>query len=919
MLQLKRNLLSVALASATMLIATGVQAQSVGDTQSDAVDLDKVTVTGIRASIESSIDTKKEATSIVEAITAEDIGKLPDISIAESIARLPGLTAQRVAGRAQVVSVRGLSPDFSTTLLNGREMVSTGDNRSVEFDQYPSELINAVTVYKTPDASLVGQGLSGTIDMQSVRPLSYSEPVVVVSGRYQENSIGSAANAGDDGNRFNASYIGQYLDHTLGFSIGYSHTETPILEKQVGLYEPWKTVNNPGPNSNERPGVPAGTFYSDGIKALLRTGDIERDGVMATVQYRPSNDWTSTLDLFYSEATQEDTANQFEVNLGNYNGGFSPGLNITNAQVNGNNTFTGGVASGLYPLVRGMYNKREDKLSAFGWTNEFNVAGVRFTADVNYSKAKRDEVNLENNTQLVPRPQLDTLHLNYVSDGFSWLVPGLDYSNPNNLFLANTIYGSGYGKTPKVEDELKGGSIRAAIPAPEALSSWISNIDVGFNYSDREKYKRQPEGNIDLGPQGPTAIADDLQYGLVDLGFAGVGKIPSWNVPGAVGRYMIFAPREDLSYLIPKAWTVYEGISTGFAQADINTEWGSVGVRGNVGVQVQYTDQSSKANYYDDSQPAGSKVRPFQDGQTYTDWLPSLNLAFSFEHDQILRFALARQLARARVDQMRASFEFGVNTATGEPGASGGNPTLDPWKANAFDMSYEKYFGGTKAYVAAAYFYKDLRSYIYTQTRDGYDFTNFVADYVPGPTEPPTQTTGKFTAPYNGQGGKLQGLELSASLPLDMFWEPLEGFGFQASASFNDSNIKIRDPESASSVGSGDISLPGLSDEVYNLTAYYERSGFEARISERKRSDFIGEIGNFDGNRTLRYVVGEDVIDAQISYTFGENTALAGLSLLLQAQNLDNSDYRTYAETKDRPLEHIEWGRTFLVGASYKF
>jgi len=268
---------------------------------------------------------------------------------------------------------------------------------------------------------------------------------------------------------------------------------------------------------------------------------------------------------------------------------------------------------------------------------------------------------------------------------------------------------------------------------------------------------------------------------------------------------------------------------------------------------------------------------------------------------------------------MRASLEFGVNTATGEPGGSGGNPELDPWKANAFDMSYEKYFGGTKGYVSAAYFYKDLRSYIYTQTRDDYDFSSFVADYVRGPTEPPTQTTGNFTAPYNGQGGKLQGLELSASLPLDMFWEPLEGFGIQASASFNDSNIKIRDPESASSVGSGDISLPGLSDEVYNFTAYYERSGFEARVSQRKRSDFIGEIGNFAGNRTLRYVVGEDIIDAQVSYTFGENTALAGLSLLLQAQNLNNSDYRTYAETKDRPLEHIEWGRTFLVGASYKF
>ena len=182
MLNMQRNLLSTALASAIMLTATAVQAQN-ADADATTTDLDTVVVTGIRAGIEGAISTKRDSSSIVEAISAEDIGKLPDVSIAESIARLPGLAAQRVAGRAQVISVRGLSPDFATTLLNGREMVSTGDNRSVEFDQYPSELVNGVTIYKTPDAALVGQGLSGTIDMRTIRPLSYDGSAVMVSGR----------------------------------------------------------------------------------------------------------------------------------------------------------------------------------------------------------------------------------------------------------------------------------------------------------------------------------------------------------------------------------------------------------------------------------------------------------------------------------------------------------------------------------------------------------------------------------------------------------------------------------------------------------------------------------------------------------------------------------------------------------------
>ena len=928
MAQLNRNVLSVALATATMMMAMQVHAQDAQPTQptsvanakakkkADAKNLDAIVVTGIRGGIERAIDIKKDATSIVEAISAEDIGKLPDVSIAESISRLPGLTAQRVAGRAQVISVRGLSPDFSTSTLNGRELVSTGDNRSVEFDQYPSELMAGVTVYKTPDAALVGQGLSGTLDMRTVRPLDYDKPVIAVSGRWQRNSMGSAANAGADGNRFNISYIGQSEDRKIGFSIGYSHSDTPVQEQQVGLYEPWQAIG-----TGWRPGVAAGTYYSDGIKALRRTGYTKRDGVMATLEVRPSDAWISTFDVFHSQATQENTANQFEVHIGDYNGGFGH-LNVTGAQVNSNGSFTGGVAQNVYPLVRGMYNHRKDNLDAAGWRNEFFFAnGVKLTADASWSRAKRDELNLENNTQLMPSPQLDSVTLAFASNGFSQLHPGRDYSDASKLFLANTIYGSGYGKVPKVADELKSFRLDAEFPMSGAMQNAFTSIHVGANYADRSKQKWQPEGNINLGAQGNTPVGSEFQYGLVDLGFAGVGYIPSWNVPGAVAKYMTFSPSEDAAgYLIAKTWSVSEKISTAFAQGNIDTMWGSVPVRGNVGLQIQHVDQSSDGQAY---LPPGVVV-PYTMGKTYTDVLPSMNLAFSLQNDQTLRVALAKQVARPRVDQMRASLDFGVDSNTGKPGGSTGNAMLDPWRANALDISYEKYFG-SKAYVAAAYFYKDLTSYIVTQTVDGHDYSAEVAGYVPpascgGNPCPPVQTTGTYTRPVNGKGGRLQGLELTASLPLDMvFGDAFQGFGVVASASFTESSVKIVDPDSASSVGSGPISLPGLSKQVYNLTTYYERNGFEFRINNRRRSDFIGEIGNFDGNRTLRYVVGENITDAQVSYTFGEGSRFNGLSLLLQANNLGDAAYRTYAGSKDRPLEYIKWGRTLLLGASYKF
>jgi len=292
-----------------------------------------------------------------------------------------------------------------------------------------------------------------------------------------------------------------------------------------------------------------------------------------------------------------------------------------------------------------MYNKREDKIDAFGWNNEFTFGnGVKLVADVNYSKATRDELNLENNLQLTPMPQLDSVGVVVRPNGFSQISPGLDYSNPDALFLTNTIYGSGYGKVPQVEDRLKGGKIALTLPAPEALSSWFADIDVGVNYADRRKQKTQAEGNILLGAQGDANVASDLQYRPVNLGFAGIGYIPAWNVPAAVERYMEFNPVTDLDYLIPKSWTVQEKITTAWLRANINTDIGVVGVRGNIGVQMQHVDQSSQSNYFDRSRPVGQEVLPIDGRGGRTRQYRRADAA----HRPELGFALLGQLAAGR-------------------------------------------------------------------------------------------------------------------------------------------------------------------------------------------------------------------------------------------------------------------------------
>jgi iron complex outermembrane recepter protein len=269
------RLAPVAAGCAAMLLSLGVAAQTTDAEKAKAeaeakakaeaaakgqpATIEKVVVTGIRKGIEDAISVKKNSTSIVESVNAEDIGKLPDNSIAESIARLPGLAAQRVAGRAQTVSIRGLSGDFATTLLNGREQVSTGDNRAVEFDQYPSELLSGVTVYKTPDAALVGQGLSGTVDLQTVRPLEFGRRAIAVNLRGERNSLGKLnQEVGSMGNRFSASYIDQSADRRFGWSIGFAHLDSP---SQVQRWEAWGyPTAGPGTTSADGKVIPEGTI-----------------------------------------------------------------------------------------------------------------------------------------------------------------------------------------------------------------------------------------------------------------------------------------------------------------------------------------------------------------------------------------------------------------------------------------------------------------------------------------------------------------------------------------------------------------------------------------------------------------------------------------------------------------------------------
>lgn len=878
---------------ATAGVATAAPAE--GDAKAEE-EVETVVVTGVRAAIESAIALKKDADTIVEAVSAEDIGKLPDNSIAESIARLPGLTAQRLDGRAQNISIRGMAGDFSTTLLNGRQQVSSGDNRSVEFDQYPSELLSGVVVYKTPDATMVGTGLSGTVDLRTVRPLEYGRSTMVVNVRGEKNSQGKL-NAGSDdiGYRASASYINQFADDTVGIALGIATISSP---GQANQWEAWGY-----------PDGPAGNKVIGGAKPFVASNELKRTGIIGTLEYKPDDSYSSTLDLYYSKFDNDQIKRGIELPLWWSAAQLQPGYTASNGLV------TQGTFNGVKGVINNHKNIRSSKVTALGWKNEWTNDTWTTVADLSYSKVDRKDSLIESNAGTSRgggNGPFDNLGFSMSGTQGATFSSTLDYANPASIFLTSPQgWGSppggqdGYVNYPDAKDEL----MQFRLSAKKTLDGVINAVEFGVDYTDRSKNLDVNEFFLSVRRGSVNAsVPVPSQYLLrpTRLDFLGIAGMISYDPERLIKGGVYDLVRNTNGDVTTKSWEVNEKVTTGFVSANIDTQVGPAALTGNFGVQLVKTKQDSAAL------AAGVGVVPVTGGDSYSNVLPSVNLSFKFDGDHVVRFGVAREIARARMDEMKAAINYGYNsTFAGSTDVNnspwsggGGNPKLRPWVADAIDLSYEKYFEN-KAYISTALFHKKLKTYIYNQPAL-YDFTGFT---FTGPA--PALFQGLVSVPQNGKGGNIKGAELAFSLPGSILTDALADFGITANASFTDSSIKPNPSDPATP-------LPGLSETVWNLTAYYEKNGFSARASQRNRSKFLGEVAGFGNGRTLRYVKGESILDLQFGYELQSGPA-KGLNLLLQLNNVTNEPFSTYNNGQlQQVVNYQDYGRTILVGASYK-
>jgi len=896
---------------------TGMAAVAPVYAQEEATTLEEVVVTGYRRSLMDSIENKRFNSSIIESISAEDIGKLPDSSIAESLARLPGLAAQRLDGRASRISIRGFGENESATTFNGREQVSISDNRGVEFDLYPSEIMAGVDVYKTPNATLEAEGIAGVINMRTIRPLD-TDARIQVKAEYEYNNLGKLNPDSDDtGINTTFSYIGQFADDTVGLAFAHASLDSPGQENRWnawGYLQGWDGEGD----------------LLGGAKPFVRSSTLTRDSTMLVAQFEPNDRLSVVADALYVDFSDQKILRGVEIPFG----WGQMDQTITANSVNGDGVITSATSEGHKILLRNDYEERNAKLKQFGVNVAYEFSDTTtIEFDASRSQVDRDIYSMESYSGTgrgTDEGVGDTITYNLSGQAGATFDLGLDYTDPSLVLLAGQFnwggqelndalaaeFGpdfvgyegkgqDGFINTPVVDDELS--SYRLA--AEQAVDFGIvSGIEYGVSYRSREKTKVSSGVYLTAG-SFPEAGAVPEQYllGSVPLDFLGIDGILAYNSKALV-RDGVYIVTPELSSHATRSWTVSEDVTTLFAMAEIDTSIGGMAVTGNFGFRYIDTEQSSIGNAIASSGIVRQKV-----AHDYTNFLPSLNLRFELTESQVVRFGVAKTMSRPRMDEMNASFNISVGDTPDQYGnywtASGGNTSLEPKEATGIDLTYENYFSD-EGYFSVALYRKDIDSWNF----GGADIIN-VADFVDtvGESAPDGSTLATVYGTTNGGSGSIEGYEISLALPFNVLSDALDGFGIFASHSGVSSNLKTP--------GGAEVVLPGLSESIQQATVYYENSGFEARLSLRKRDDFKGDLYGLGFSVEQYDMQGETIVDAQLSYDFAESgiDSLAGLRVYLQGVNLTDEPFVSSQGWQEFVRDYQQYGENYRLGFSYSF
>jgi len=888
-----RYLLASASIGTLLFAASAAHAQT--STAAPAADTaeSEIVVTGIRGSLREAIDAKRDLSVIADVVTAEDVGKFPDKNVAEALQRVPGIVVNREFGEGERVSLRGTAPNLTKTLLNGHS-VATADwfildqvasTRSFNYLTLPAEIIGRLEVYKSPQADVEEGGVGGTINVITRNPLDLDPLTLSASAQAAYSDLSGKVDP-----QVSGLISWKNADETFGVLVGAIYQKRRTRRDGLEIFG-YRSFPVGGGQSALVPTLIGSTMFEQ---------NRERYGANVGIQFRPSDELEINITGLYSRFNA-DNFNQNYIAWGEQ--ALAGGGTISNAVVRDGVAVSGNIAS------------------ATGGTTGFGVVydaidrqavAKTVSADFDLTYRPTDSLSVHFKAGWT-KANGDTSNENFIEfagpGAFSYDLtsgrPEVSFSNPNPLNPLGIRPDFARIQSVTNDDEEKYFYLDL-----EKEVEWgpLTALKFGVKYTDHDRVAERfaTNGGVftpGLRCNGVACTSADFATGSGMPGdfldnIAAPGTLTDyWRVDPAKLRAIYGAstsPSND-RFLVPgNTYSINEKAWGGYGLA----KFGGEGWRGNVGVRVITTDQTSEGYIIGGANPEFTNpfggFTPSTAKRSYTDILPSANLSVDLSPQVVLRFAAGKTVTRPDFVDITPGVDLNGTLLTGR----GGDPNLDPYRANQYDLSIE-WYPDRETIVALAAFYKDIQSYIVNTTS---------TEVLPGVFVPGSQPAGcvaagggnpnLFNCPYqinrrsNGDGGRNQGFEFQVSRPI---WG---GFGAVVNYTYSDAKANNGDP------------IPGNSKHSLNLTGYYENDLISARVSYNYRSKFFIDI---DRAAPLNQAALSS-LDASVSVNITDNIALTA-----DAINLTNEEIVQYSGTRDRPRAIYDNGRQFYVGARLKF
>ena len=879
-------------------------------------EIETVLVTGIRASLRESLEVKRESQAVVDVITSEDVGKFPDKNVAEALQRVSGVSISREFGEGERVSIRGTAPNLNRTQLNGHS-IATADwfvldqlsaTRSFNYLMLPTEVIGQTEVYKGSQADLDEGGIGGTVNIKTRNPLDLPASTFTASlqGSYTELADTTDPQVG-------ALFSWKNEAESVGVLIAGIYQERNIRRDGIEfLGYSDRVINDQGGATLAVP---------DLLGSALFEQQRVRTGANFGLQFRPSDALDINVTGLYSKLEADNFNHNYMAWFSNM---FGAGAQPTNTTVD-NGTLVGGTfansATGWGVVYDAILRDAETETKSLDLDLSFDVSeALTLHGKVGATKAEG---------QTSAQPFWETqAHTGFTWD-FSRGVPEVDFTDIADRTDPASLPVLGWASHNQFlnEDEEFYGYADADFKVELGA---ISSFKVGLKYTDHERNVNITYGQTRglLGPTGCNGAPCNLAFAAGDVtpgdflgDIARPGTVDSYRLVSDSRLREIYGALDFIQYdpddpNIVANWpnfptyhfgplesfVVNEKALGGFAMAN----FGGEGFRGNFGVRIVQTKQQSDG--WAVGVPAGTPgavnnpfglIAPLSIDNDYTDVLPSANIVFDLTDTLLMRFGAARVMARPEYNRIAPTItSFTPLLFTG----TGGNPTLEPYRADQFDLSTEWYFA-EGSLLSAALFYKDMQSYVVNGTGPERLPTEIVDPNDSRLSDPDADCQSIGTAlysciyqidrPVNGPGGQIQGVELAYQQPI---WG---GFGAIVNYTYSDADSDNGDP------------VPGNSKNTGNITAYFENERFGARLSYNYRSEYF--IDN-DRGRQL-YSDATDSLDLSINVNLTDSFALTfdGVNLL------DEELFQYYDNNTGRPARYYDNGPIYYFGVRFSF